>query len=140
MRLRIRCWPWPGPVGWSSGTAWRCRWVRRCGARRSGPPRRWSPAGCGCRRSTGGSRSARAGLMLRAAEVEWADRWRLLAEQILPAVPVTVLLDNFEDNLDQDDGSWQVRDPELADLLARWARRSGQSRLLFTSRHPFTLP
>ena len=88
----------------------------------------------------GGEGPARAGLMLRAGDVEWADRWRLLAEQILPALPMTVLLDNFEDNLDQAEGAWQVRDPELADLLARWARRPGQSRLLFTCRYPFTLP
>ena len=84
---------------------------------------------------------ARAGLLLRAADVEWADRWRLLAEQILPVVPMTVLLDNFEDNLQPaGDGTWQVRDPELAAFLAGWARRPGQSRLLVTSRHPFTLP
>ena len=47
----------------------------------------------------GGEGLAQAGLMLRAADVEWADRWRLLAEQILPGLPMTVLLDNFEDNL-----------------------------------------
>ena len=74
--------------------------------------------------------------------MEWADRWRLLAEQILPGLPMTVLLDNFEDNLHAaDDGSgWQVRDPELAALLAGWARRPGQSRLVFTCRYPFSLP
>ena len=33
----------------------------------------------------GGEGLARAALELRAADVEWADRWRLLAEQILPA-------------------------------------------------------
>ena len=84
---------------------------------------------------------ARAALYLRAADVEWADRWRLLAEQILPAVPMTVLLDNFEDNLHEaQDGGWQVRDPELAAFLAGWARRPGQGKLLFTCRYPFTLP
>ena len=84
---------------------------------------------------------ARAGLTLRAANLEWADRWRLLAEQILPTVPMTVLLDNFEDNLRPDDhGGWAVRDPELADLLARWIARPGRSKLLITSRHPFALP
>ncbi len=30
----------------------------------------------------------------------------------------SVLLDNFEDNLDAADGGWQVRDPELAAFLA----------------------
>ena len=89
----------------------------------------------------GGEGLARAGLILRAADVEWADRWRLLAEQILPAVPVTVLLDNFEDNLaEADGGGWQVRDPELAAFLAGWARRPGHGKLLFTCRYPFTLP
>jgi tetratricopeptide (TPR) repeat protein len=89
----------------------------------------------------GGEGLARAGLVLRAADEEWADRWRLLAEQILPALPMTVLLDNFEDNLHPDDnGGWQVRDPELAALLAGWARRPGRGRLMFTCRYPFVLP
>ena len=88
----------------------------------------------------GGAGLARAGLMLRAADVEWADRWRLLAEQILPSLPMIVLLDNFEDNLHPaDGGGWQVRDPELAAFLAGWARRPGQSKLVFTSRYPFAL-
>ena len=89
----------------------------------------------------GNENPARAALYLRAADVEWADRWRLLAEQILPAMPVTVLLDNFEDNLsDADGGGWEVRDPELAAFLAGWARRPGRGKLLFTCRYPFTLP
>ena len=54
---------------------------------------------------------------------------------------MTVLLDNFEDNLHPaDGGGWQVRDPELAAFLAGWARRPGQSKLLFTCRYPFALP
>ena len=54
---------------------------------------------------------------------------------------MTVLLDNFEDNLaEADGGGWQVRDPELAAFLAGWARRPGQSKLVFTCRFPFTLP
>jgi hypothetical protein len=89
----------------------------------------------------GGEGLARAGLALRAGDVEWADRWRLLAEEILPAVPMIVLLDNFEDNLaEADGGGWQVRDPELAGFLAGWARRPGLSRLVFTCRYPFALP
>ena len=78
----------------------------------------------------GGERLAQAGLALRAADVEWADRWRLLAEQILPAVPMTVLLDNFEDNLTEaDGGGWQVGDPELAGVPGRVgpAARAGQA-------------
>ncbi len=92
-------------------------------------------------RSDGGYQLAQAALALRAADVEWAIRWRLLAEQILPSIPMTVLLDNFEDNLQEtDNGGWEVRDSELATLLAGWARRPGRSRLLFTSRYPFALP
>ena len=89
----------------------------------------------------GGGDLARAGLYLRAADQEWTERGRLLAEQILPAIPMTVLLDNFEDNLTEAPaGGWQVRDPELGAFLAGWARRPGRGRLLFTSRHPFALP
>ena len=84
---------------------------------------------------------ARVALSLRAADQEWTERVRLLAEQILPAVPMTVLLDNFEDNLTEaPGGGWQVRDPELGAFLAGWVRRPGRGRLLFTSRHPFALP
>ena len=72
--------------------------------------------------------------------MEWADRWRLLTEQVLPALPMIVLLDNFEDNLYADAGIWHVRDPELAEFLAGWARRPGLSLLIFTCRHPFSLP
>ena len=36
---------------------------------------------------------------LRAGDIEWSERWRALAEVILPALPILVLLDNFEDNL-----------------------------------------
>jgi tetratricopeptide (TPR) repeat protein len=91
--------------------------------------------------SVSGEDLAQAALILRAGDVEWADRWRLLVEQILPELPMIVLLDNFEDNLHETGGEgWQVRDPELAEFLAGWVRRPGQSRLLFTSRYPFTLP
>ena len=92
-------------------------------------------------RAEGGERLAQAGLGLRAADVEWAERWRLLAEEVLPVLPMVVLLDNFEDNLHAaDGGGWQVRDPELAAFLAGWVRRPGMSRLVFTCRYPFALP
>jgi tetratricopeptide (TPR) repeat protein len=77
---------------------------------------------------------------LRAGDIEWSDRWRALSELILPAIPILVLLDNFEDNLQRDDAAWRVRDLELADLLRGWVRRPGQSKLLVTSRYPFELP
>ncbi len=82
---------------------------------------------------------ARAAQDLRRSEIDWEDRWSLLS-QILKAVPVLVLLDNFEDNLSFVEGKWGLRDPEVADLLGRWTRFPGDSKLLFTSRHPFTLP
>jgi tetratricopeptide (TPR) repeat protein len=89
----------------------------------------------------GGEHLTRAALYLRSADVEWADRWRMLAEQILPAVPMTVLLDNFEDNLSEAEGDgWQIRDPELAAFLAGWARRPGRGKLLFTCRYRFAMP
>ncbi|MGH2941190.1 MAG: tetratricopeptide repeat protein [Solirubrobacteraceae bacterium] len=78
--------------------------------------------------------------LLRRHDVEWADRQRALTQTILPAVPMIVLLDNFEDNLQRDDQHWTVRDPELADFLAGWVRRLGESKLVITSRHPFALP
>ena len=85
-------------------------------------------------------RMGRVVLYLRAADQEWTERARVLAEQILPAISMTVLLDNFEDNLEPDGGGWKIRDPELGAFLAGWARRPGRGRLLFTCRHPFTLP
>ena len=77
---------------------------------------------------------------LRAGDVEWTERWRALSRAVLPARPILVLLDNFEDNLRRDDAAWRVRDPELAESARRWARRPGQSKLLVTSRYPFELP
>lgn len=76
---------------------------------------------------------------LRSTDVEWIDRWRALSE-LLPSLPMIVLLDNFEDNLSDEGVPRQVRGPELADLLARWVQRPGQSKLLITSRHPMALP
>ena len=40
MPPRTRCWRWRRPAGRPSGTGRPCRRARRCGARRSGPPRR----------------------------------------------------------------------------------------------------
>ena len=56
-------------------------------------------------------------------------------------MPVLLLLDNFEDNLRPAEGAGYVtRDAVLADLLAAWVTDPGSSRLLVTSRYPFTLP
>ena len=80
------------------------------------------------------------GAVLSRADVPWEDRWRLLAEQVLPVVPMTVLLDDFEANLETTRNGWGVRDPDLAALLSRWLVQSGQSRLLLTARYQFSLP
>ena len=90
-------------------------------------------------RAAGEDGLLKAAQILRRSDVEWDERWQLLSN-VLGAVPLLVLLDNFEDNLKFDDGMWSVSDPEVADLLGRWARHPGDSKLLVTSRHPFTLP
>ena len=74
--------------------------------------------------------------------MEWADRWRLLAEQILPARADDRAAGQLRGQPGASTGrrGWQVRDPELASFLAGWARRPGQGKLLFTCRYPFTLP
>jgi tetratricopeptide (TPR) repeat protein len=78
--------------------------------------------------------------LLRRHDVEWADRQRALTQTILPAVPMIVLLDNFEDNLRPGHQHWTIRDPELAEFLAGWVHRPGESKLIITSHHPFVLP
>ena len=57
-----------------------------------------------------------AAAQLRASDIDCTDRSRLLAEIVLPAIPMLVLLDNFEDNLAGDDEGWRVHDPELRPL------------------------
>jgi tetratricopeptide (TPR) repeat protein len=77
---------------------------------------------------------------LRTPSEPWRDRLAtacgMLADQ-----PVTLLVDNFESNLDpRPDGPAAVRDEALAEFLAAWAADPGPHRLLVTSRYPFTLP
>jgi tetratricopeptide (TPR) repeat protein len=76
------------------------------------------------------------------ADQPWADRLDILREHGLDAVPLLLVLDNFEDNLTEadTDGVRQLRDPHLAGLLAAWVRAPGRSRLLITCRYPFILP
>jgi len=63
------------------------------------------------------------------AEVgRWGDR------------PLILLLDHFADNLTDGGLGPTLKSEDLADLLARWVRNPGRSRLLFTSRRPFELP
>ena len=74
------------------------------------------------------------------ADLRWPDRLAILRGHVLDHVPVLVLLDNFEDNLHPGGTGYAVRDEVLAGLLAGWVTDPGASRLLITSRHPFTLP
>ena len=75
------------------------------------------------------------------ADVGWADRWGILRDHVLGQVPMLVVLDNVEDNLKPtSEAGYVVGDEVLAGLLAAWVADPGTSRLLITSRYPFTLP
>jgi hypothetical protein len=67
-------------------------------------------------------------------------RMALLRQHVLGEVPVLVCLDDFDDNLSAESGSWTVADPALAALLADWVEAPQLGRLLITCRQPFTLP
>jgi tetratricopeptide (TPR) repeat protein len=76
-------------------------------------------------------------------DVPWTERWDLLRETVLDVVPLLVVLDNFEDNLQRTEtavSGWRVADDGLAALLGAWAAAPGRGRLLVTCRHPFDLP
>ncbi len=73
------------------------------------------------------------------SDLAWSDRLSILREHVLGAVPLLVVLDNFEDNLLQDGDGATLRDPLLAELLAAWVKDPGRSRLLITCRYPFIL-
>ena len=54
---------------------------------------------------------------------------------------MTVLLDNFEDNLQEaTTAAGRCGTRSWPTLLAGWARRPGRSKLVFTCRYPFALP
>ncbi|MEU4403524.1 tetratricopeptide repeat protein [Streptosporangium sp. NPDC023963] len=78
-------------------------------------------------------------LSVREPQYEWVDRLQALG-QLLVQVPVTLLLDNFEDNLAHDGTGWTVVNEELAKFLTAWIRLRGRHKLLITSRYPFPLP
>ena len=77
---------------------------------------------------------------LRRPEIPGEERFELLARALLPNEPLVLLLDNFEDNLQETDGAWTLQDPELGTFLERWLLHSGRSHLIVTSRYPFALP
>ncbi|MEU8207526.1 TIR domain-containing protein, partial [Streptosporangium sp. NPDC049046] len=78
-------------------------------------------------------------LTVREPRHEWSDRLQALG-RLLAQVPVTLLLDNFEDNLTYDGTRWAVVNEELAAFLTAWIRLRGRHKLLITSRYPFPLP
>jgi tetratricopeptide (TPR) repeat protein len=73
-------------------------------------------------------------------DLDWEERFEDLSRTALAKRPLLLLLDNFEDNLEADGQRWRPRNADLAELLARWLRDPGKSRLLLTSRRPFALP
>ena len=73
-------------------------------------------------------------------DLPWDHRLALLRLHVLRQVPVLVGLDDFDDNLSAESGTWAVRDAALAGLLAGWAGEPHLGRLLITCRHPFGLP
>ncbi|WP_239376386.1 tetratricopeptide repeat protein [Frankia sp. Cj5] len=77
---------------------------------------------------------------LRTGQTPWADRMGLLAGELLPRLPVTLLLDNAEDNLAPDGpGAGQAfLDDQLCTFLASWVAlpRQAKAKLLVTSRFP----
>jgi tetratricopeptide (TPR) repeat protein len=80
---------------------------------------------------------------VRRPDAEWKDRLDLLQRTVLPQIPLVLLLDNFESNLadpEEPGGDHTVKNQALAAFLTRWLQAPGKSRLLVTSRYPFTLP
>ena len=84
---------------------------------------------------------------------DWNSRISLLRREFLKRIPIIVVLDNFEDNLQpiqKDDNSHhdgpknhgrrRIADQQLADFLAALARTPGPSSLLITCRYRFELP
>ena len=85
--------------------------------------------------------------------IDWNSRIGLLRREFLKRIPIIVVLDNFEDNLQpiqKDDNSHhdgpknhgrrRIADQRLADFLAALAKTQGPSALLITCRYRFELP
>jgi len=77
---------------------------------------------------------------LTGVNAPWRERWELVRQVVLPRVPVVMVLDNAEDLLERAGDGWELSDPELAELLVSWTGASPRTRLVVTSRYPFTLP
>jgi tetratricopeptide (TPR) repeat protein len=83
---------------------------------------------------------SRAAMSLNNQREPWKDRFAKSLRPLLDQVPMLLLLDSFEDNLNSADRGYRLADPELADLLSLWVRHRGRGHLLLTSRYPFSLP
>ncbi len=68
---------------------------------------------------------------LSRAEVPWRERWERLARETAGRLTITVVLDAFEDNLD-DAGT--IADSSLRELFEAWPREAGAPRALVVSR------
>ena len=73
-------------------------------------------------------------------DLSWGHRLELFRRHVLGAVPVLVVLDDFDDNLSVRSAEPAVEDPALAGLLANLASAPGLARLLITCRNPFGIP
>ncbi|MFG2343703.1 TIR domain-containing protein, partial [Streptomyces phaeochromogenes] len=84
----------------------------------------------------------RVAVALTDARSPWRNRWDLVRRIVLPRLPILMILDNAEDLLTRTTSGdvRQPSDPALADLLAAWTAASPRTRLLVTSRYPFSLP
>ncbi|MGI8451835.1 MAG: hypothetical protein ACR2MP_32535, partial [Streptosporangiaceae bacterium] len=89
---------------------------------------------------TPGSSRAESAQAAGRADLPWAQRLTLLRDEILGDLPVLLVLDNFDGNLTAGSGERAVRDPDLAELLAKWASATHRGKLLITCRHPFIPP
>jgi len=77
-----------------------------------------------------------------AGDRDWQERLAAFRQTFLHELgcSVTLLVDNFEDNLTQTESGWKLKSDDLGEFLAVWARSGDNSRLVVTSRYPFELP
>jgi tetratricopeptide (TPR) repeat protein len=79
---------------------------------------------------------------LRDGHQPWQERLAAVAEHLLSRLPVTLVLDNFEDNLSPADGSRSdvIVDGSVAEFLAAWLALPRWVPLIITSRYAFPMP
>ena len=88
---------------------------------------------------------------LRNVQMPWQDQLDLIEDEVLPEVRITLILDEAEQNLHDDNrppgqddpdapGPPQTLDPEFGDFLAKWLDLMPQARLIITSQAGLPLP